>query len=257
MTISVADSARRLRSDSIFSFKTRDGHSMHVRNLLVLLSFGGLCACAAAPSNTVHPRNISGVHQLEILVFEGDELLQATIKQPDFAQAASLTEVFGASSVYKAQVSKADEEIRPLNIELNQERTKTKLGASIRDSLVASGIGVSRFEIQPFGNLAHTEHALEERAVNDKRGEMLLILVPTLRLSEDYRSLVVSVVARVYARDSSVPAAEDIFELRSTPVDGPDPIETWSASGGEIFYKTLDELQAKLGKQAMTMFGVS
>jgi|GEM_PF-6464715 len=229
---------------------------MRIRNLVTIFSLGVLLGCASTPSRELLPKTISGIHQLEIVVFEGDELLQPTIQRPNADQAESLTELFSASSAYGAQLREADEAIKPLTDELNEDRTKTKLSLAIRGALSAGGITVSRFEVQPYGN-SHTLHSLEERAISGMHGAPLMVLVPTLQISDDYRTVVVNVIARVYTRDTIAPAAEDVFDLRSPQVEGRDPIKTWSESDGAAFYQALERFQDQLGKQAMAMFPTS
>jgi hypothetical protein len=191
---------------------------------------------------------------LSIYVLADSEPLKTGALEPSFSSAHTLIEALTESSTYNKAVDAARKQMQPLISELTIENTKTRIAETVRSCLEKDGIHVDGFSVQPYDGSAHTATLLEEQESSGARGDALLVIVPQLALSKDMRVLTLTAQSHVYPSASSIPGAEDIFSISSTPLASDDPISQWSASGGNVFFDQVDTESTALCGQVTGMF---
>lgn len=214
-----------------------------------------LGGCASnLPVGEAHPGAVSGIHKLEILVIADAKPLRPGVPEPDYDKAPDMIEAIKELNDYDRALNSADSALAPLATELTYANTKAKVVACVRDALVSREITIAGIKSEEYDGSARNETGLEQGAVTGDRGAALLVIIPSLTMSQDYRTLSISLTARVYRPDSTAVAGEAIYDVASMPIASENPIQEWSATGGADFFREITTECGQMGEKVAGMF---
>lgn len=221
---------------------------------IVAIFISSLIGCASTGPSEVQRARVAAIHEAELVLITDADLLHPGITEPNYDAAPDLVTAYSMRGEYERRLAAAQTVMRPLIAELSPANTKAELGDSIKQALVSSGITVYALPMQFDDGTAHSEKNLEARLANSPRGSALVVVVPVLSMSADYRTVSLEVDVRVYIRGSTSPSVDRHLIVKSDTVVGADPIGEWSASSGAAFFHWVDQGGATLGTQAAGIF---
>ena len=221
---------------------------------IVLACASGSAAVAAGTSDqptgsATEAIPMARIHEVDLLIVADKRILQVGGYGEDAAPSIATGE-----APRQAQEAQQAEALRPLQPELTIDNTEAQLVESLRKELGDVGVKVRGVTIREASGSMLDRQALADLVGPTPHTSGLLVVVPTIALSGDYRKLLVDATVWVLPRDSNDAVMVSTFFVPSDPLVGPDPVGQWSSAGGARFFHALGVAEVDLGHSVAGSF---
>jgi len=192
---------------------------------------------------------MNNIQEVEVLIVVDKRIIQVGDPGDDSLPSNDMT----VSQKHQLD-SQQHKKLQPLQTELTIANTESIFVESLRRDLSHVGIKVAGVMIHSSSGSEQDRQTLAGSLGSEPRTSALLIVVPTIALSADYRSLLLSATVWLSPHDSNDALMVMTTYVNSTPLNGPDPVAQWSFSGGTRFLHELNTNGSTISQYIATAF---